>query len=66
MTTRIATTHTDPVCGMQVQEDRAAATSVHNGTTYFFCSQPCKTKFDNAPAQFLPPAPAKSGCCCCG
>ncbi len=66
MTTTTLATHTDPVCGMQVQEDRTAATSVHKGNTYFFCSRSCKTKFDSAPAQFLSPASEKSGCCCCG
>jgi hypothetical protein len=28
----------DPVCGMQVDEKKAAATSVHKGTTYYFCA----------------------------
>jgi Cu+-exporting ATPase len=50
--------HTDPVCGMQVDEkDAAAGKSTHKGRDYYFCSPHCKTKFDNNPDQFLVNAP---------
>lgn len=42
----------DPVCGMQVEEGRAAATSVHKGRTYYFCSTACKTKFEQNPGAY--------------
>ena len=42
----------DPVCDMDVEPSKAAAQSQHNGQTYFFCSQGCKQKFDQNPAQF--------------
>ncbi len=42
----------DPVCGMTVDEQFAATTSVHNGTTYYFCSAPCGAKFAAAPAGY--------------
>ena len=42
----------DPVCGMQVDEKKAGATSAHKGTTYHFCSPACKTKFDTTPEKF--------------
>jgi len=42
----------DPVCGMNVNPLKAAAQSQHNGKTYYFCSQSCKQKFDQKPAQF--------------
>jgi YHS domain-containing protein len=42
----------DPVCGMQVDEKKAGATSVHKGTTHHFCSPACKTKFDTTPEKF--------------
>ncbi|MEO6829869.1 MAG: YHS domain-containing protein [Acidobacteriaceae bacterium] len=29
----------DPVCGMQVSPETAAASLVHDGKNYFFCSQ---------------------------
>ena len=43
---------TDPVCKMQVDEKKAAATSEYNGKTYYFCAQVCKTKFDKNPEQY--------------
>jgi Cu+-exporting ATPase len=42
----------DPVCGMDVSPDRAAAKSEHNGQTYYFCSKQCKQKFDRSPEQY--------------
>ena len=42
----------DPVCGMQVDEQNAAGQSDYQGQTYYFCSQGCKTKFDQNPEQF--------------
>lgn len=45
-------THTDPVCGMQVEEQQAAGQSEHEGQTYYFCSQGCKDKFDQNPEQY--------------
>lgn len=44
--------HTDPVCGMQVEEQSAAATSEHQGQTYYFCSRGCKERFDRDPEQY--------------
>ena len=44
---------TDPVCGMQVDEQRAAGRSEHDGQTYYFCSQNCKAKFDQNPEQYV-------------
>jgi YHS domain-containing protein len=43
----------DPVCGMDVDETKAAATSVYEGTTYYFCAQACKDAFEKAPAKYL-------------
>jgi Cu(I)/Ag(I) efflux system membrane fusion protein len=46
----------DPVCGMNVDEAKAAAggmTSVFRGKTYYFCSPECKEKFDKDPASFV-------------
>lgn len=43
----------DPVCGMMVDEKKAAATSVYNGVTYYFCSKHCKMEFDKNPAQYI-------------
>lgn len=43
----------DPVCGMQVDEQMAIATSVYQGQTYYFCAKACKTVFDREPAKYL-------------
>jgi Cu+-exporting ATPase len=42
----------DVVCGMDVDPAKAAATSEYNGRTYYFCSKPCKTKFDAEPEKY--------------
>ena len=43
----------DPVCGMDVNPEKAAATSVLQGTTYYFCAQGCKKVFDENPTKYL-------------
>ena len=45
----------DLVCGMQIDEKEAAGTSTYQGKTYYFCSIPCKEKFEKAPEQFVKP-----------
>lgn len=45
-------TQTDPVCGMQVDDQNAAGQTQHKGNTYYFCSSGCKTKFDQNPDQY--------------
>src|SRR3989442_98685 len=39
----------DPVCGMTVDEKTAPASTVHHGTTYYFCAPGCKRTFDKDP-----------------
>src|SRR5262245_54755072 len=46
-------TVTDPVCGMQVQPDRAAGSFAFEGKTYHFCSRHCLEKFRADPRHFL-------------
>ncbi len=43
----------DPVCGMEVDKEKAAATSVYKGTTYYFCASVCKEKFEEDPEKYL-------------
>lgn len=43
----------DPVCGMNVDEKKAAATAVYGGKTYYFCSAGCKVTFEKAPTKYL-------------
>ena len=43
----------DPVCKMQVDEKKAAATSDYKGQTYYFCAMVCKAKFDKNPEAYV-------------
>jgi len=43
----------DPVCGMEVSPEDAAATSEYKGQTIYFCAPICKKKFDANPEAFL-------------
>ncbi|HXU11068.1 MAG TPA: YHS domain-containing protein, partial [Candidatus Binatia bacterium] len=43
----------DPVCGMQVDPDRAAAKLEHDGRTYAFCCDGCRDLFRADPAKYL-------------
>src|SRR5436853_6952100 len=47
------TTHVDPVCGMKVSAEKAAGTTGHENTRYFFCSQGCLRKFESDPEKYL-------------
>jgi P-type Cu+ transporter len=44
---------TDPICGMSVDPDTAAATAEHDGTVYAFCSTTCRTQFTTDPEHHL-------------
>lgn len=44
---------TDPVCGMVLDQKDAVAESDYEGTTYYFCSQDCKTQFDQNPKKYV-------------
>lgn len=50
----------DPVCGMQIDESKAAGKSEYNGKTYHFCSDHCKATFDQEPAKYAAKAEADS------
>ncbi len=53
----------DPVCGMEVEEKKAAATVVYQSRTYFFCAPGCKTTFVKTPEKY---AAAEKGGGTCG
>ncbi len=44
--------HIDPVCGMSVEEKDAAGLAEYKGTTYYFESEDCITKFNEHPEQY--------------
>src|SRR6185369_10492058 len=43
----------DPVCGMTVVPERAAAHVLHAGKDFHFCSKGCAAKFQQDPAKYL-------------
>lgn len=46
----------DPVCGMQVDEQRATAagrSAAHDGHTYYFCADACKESFQKNPSRYV-------------
>src|SRR5882757_11109483 len=43
----------DPVCGMSVVPERAAATVEFEGKKYFFCAKGCAAKFEKEPRKYL-------------
>ena len=51
-------TAVDPVCGMSVNPATSEHHSVHQGTTFYFCSAGCRDSFDKDPDQYLTSRPA--------
>jgi YHS domain-containing protein len=49
----MARTYTDPVCGMELTPETAAATSEYQGQTYYFCSMEDKETFDKNPEKYV-------------
>jgi YHS domain-containing protein len=48
---------------MEMDEKKAAATSVYHGKTYFFCAAACKETFLKAPEKYVGAEKAgKKGC----
>ncbi len=43
----------DPVCHMEVDKSQLAATHVHDGVTYYFCSRGCAKAFAATPDEYL-------------
>jgi YHS domain-containing protein len=49
----------DVVCGMEVDEQRAAGKSEYQGRTYYFCSPGCQQRFAADPARYADPRTAQ-------
>ncbi|MBI5235408.1 MAG: heavy metal translocating P-type ATPase [Deltaproteobacteria bacterium] len=43
----------DPICGMNVESDKARGKSVYRGQTIYFCNPNCKKTFDASPDVFM-------------
>jgi len=52
----------DPVCGMEVDEKKAAATADYKGKAFYFCALSCKDKFIKEPEKYTKEK-SSSGCC---
>jgi Cu+-exporting ATPase len=47
----------DPVCGMNVDPSKAAASVEHEGAIVYFCSQGCAAKFRTSPEKYTQAKP---------
>ena len=43
----------DPVCGMEVEPEKAAATAEYAGRKYYFCAEGCRERFVADPEKYL-------------
>ncbi|MFL5981642.1 MAG: YHS domain-containing protein [Gaiellaceae bacterium] len=48
----------DPICGMRIEADDAAAIAEHEGQTHYFCSEACRDIFVSDPSAHGAPPPA--------
>ena len=60
-TDQVTNTAMDPVCGMTVEPERAAAVRKYGGKQYYFCCAHCAQKFAANPQQYLAPKPKSAG-----
>lgn len=42
----------DPVCGMEIEKEKAKATYEYKGKTYYFCMEKCKKEFIKDPEKY--------------
>jgi YHS domain-containing protein len=49
----------DPICSMWVEKSKAPATLLHEGVTYYFCSDGCRKKFEADPKAHAQPCSCK-------
>jgi P-type Cu+ transporter len=49
----------DPVCGMTVTPETAAAAWEHGGGTYYFCSVSCLERFKQDPGHYVDREPSE-------
>lgn len=43
----------DPVCGMEVDQNKAGGSSAYKEQTYYFCGKKCKKAFDEVPEKYV-------------
>ncbi|HEB68490.1 MAG TPA: heavy metal translocating P-type ATPase, partial [Desulfobulbus sp.] len=50
--------YVDPVCGMSTDEKEVFIPHKHEGKTYYFCSDNCRTTFTQDPGKYIAPTPS--------
>lgn len=55
-----AVSHTDPVCGVEVDKNRGYG-KMHGGTLYRFCSRRCLDAFETEPERYVEAQHAHKG-----
>jgi len=50
--TPTAQTVKDPVCGMEIDKDKAFAMTRREGKPVYFCSENCQKKFNETPGRY--------------
>ena len=56
----------DPVCKMNLDNNKTNFSSEYQGRKYYFCSQNCLNKFNEGPEKYLVPqenVSKQEGCC---
>lgn len=43
----------DPVCGMEIKDTSKVPSYIHEGKTYYFCSDLCKIQFEHEPEKYI-------------
>ena len=43
----------DPVCKMDVSEEKASEKTEYKGKTYYFCAKGCKERFEKDPEKYI-------------
>ncbi len=51
----------DPVCGMELEKEKAQESS-YNGEDYYFCCFHCKAEFEKEPTKYIGDQKT-TGCC---
>ena len=52
-THKVANAVTDPVCRMEVYPGRTRLATIHQGQSYWFCSEECRLAFEMNPRKYL-------------
>ena len=43
----------DPVCRMEIDNEKAKGSAQHMGRLFYFCSESCKKKFEKKPMKYM-------------